>query len=340
MVTIKEVAARAKVSVGTVSNVLGGLVPVSTKLRDRVMRAVESLDYHPNHIARSLKLRQTMMLGMVISDITNPFFPQLVRGAEDAAFEHGYLLVTFNTDDHVEREKLVLSMLRTRRMDGILLVVAPSHGDVAHIRNTLAAGVPVVCLDRIPPRVRVSTVSVDAVRSTEMCVRHLIAMGHRRIAIVTGSLGLQTARERLAGYQNALREARIRLDPQLVVKGDFRLESGYLLTKQLWLGPARPTALFVSNGMMGLGALRAIRELGIACPQDLALAVFDELPGGDALSPQITAVTQPAYEMGRRGAELLIEQIEGKRKTVKPVRIRLEAELKVRESTVGSQRKS
>ncbi len=334
MVTIKDVAERARVSVGTVSNVLRGLIPVSPALRDRVLEAIRHLDYHPNQIARSLKTRQTFMLGMVISDITNPFFPQLTRGAEDAALEHNYVLVTFNTDDQLDREKRILSVLRTRRMDGVLLVVAPNHGDVAHIRNTIEAGIPIVCLDRIPRGLRLSSVSVDGVKSTEMCMRHLIALGHRKIAILTGSLGLETAADRLAGYRNGLREAGLPVERDLILEGDFRSASGYLLTKRLWLGGHRPTALFVSNGMMGIGALQAIRELGIRCPEDLALAMFDDLPLTEALCPPVTAIAQPAYEMGRRGAELLIAQIEG-RVPGKPQRILLEAELKIRESTAG-----
>src|SRR3974390_162687 len=122
MATIKEVARRAHVSVGTVSNVLSGAVPVSDRLKERVLQIIRELDYHPNHVARSLKIRQTKMLGMVVSDITNAFFPQVVRGAEDAAWKHSYMMITFNSDDQLEREKQVLSALRARRVDGILLV--------------------------------------------------------------------------------------------------------------------------------------------------------------------------------------------------------------------------
>src|SRR5690349_1387424 len=137
MATIKEVARRAKVSVGTVSNVLSGTIPVSEKLRDRVMQVIRDLDYHPNHVARSLKIRQTKMLGMVVSDLTNPFFPLLVRGAEDAAWKNDYMLLTFNCDDQVEREQQVLSALRTRRVDGILLVAASTLGDLSHIEGVV-----------------------------------------------------------------------------------------------------------------------------------------------------------------------------------------------------------
>jgi LacI family transcriptional regulator len=269
---------------------------------------------------------------MVMSDITNPFFPQLTRGAEDAALKHGYLLVASNTDDQFEREKIVLSVLRNRRVDGILLVVAPSVEGSEHIERTLASGIPIVFLDRVPPSVRASSVAVDAVYGTEICIRHLTSLGHRKIAIITGNLQLRTAADRLQGYKNALREAEIEVDPSLIMEGDFRLESGYLLTKQLLLGRWRPTALFVSNCMMGLGALRALKEMGVRCPEDLALAVFDELPGNGSFYPEVTAVVQPAYQVGYRGAELLIQQIEGANTDF--TELRLKPELRIRESTL------
>lgn len=338
MATIKEVAKLAKVSVGTVSNVLGGSVRVGPAVRDRVLKAIERLDYHPDHFARSLKTRQSHMLGIVISDIGNPFFPQLTRGAEDAAIKHNYLLVTFNTDDQLEREKRVLSVLRSRRMDGILLVVAPNGGQVQHIEKTIAAGIPLLCLDRIIHQLPVSCVAVDNVAGAEMCVRHLLSVGHRKIGMLTGNLQLQNAVERLQGYENALREAQIPIDRDLILEGDFRVEGGYLLTKKMWLGGKKPTALFVSNCMMGLGVLKALREMGVGCPDDVALAVFDEVPGNGSFYPEITTVVQPAYEIGYKGAELLIEQIERGGPDYKPVEIRIQPELRIRESTLPPER--
>jgi LacI family transcriptional regulator len=333
MATIKEVAKHAQVSVGTVSNVLSGSPRVSPGVRDRVTAAIAALDYHPNQIARSLKTRQTKLLGMIISDITNPFFPQLTRGAEDAALKHGYLLVASNTDDQLEREKRVLSVLRNRRVDGILLVVAPSEEGAEHIERTLSSGIPIVCLDRVPPGLQISSVAVDAVYGAETCIRHLISLGHRSIGIITGNLHLQTALDRLQGYKNALAEANIEIDPSLIMEGDFRQQSGYILTKELLLGVRRPSALFVSNSMMCLGALKAMKEIAVSCPEDLAIAVFDELPGSGSFYPEVTAVVQPAYDIGFQGAQLLIRKIEGeKHKT--PVTIRLRPELRIRESTL------
>lgn len=335
MPTLREIADRAGVSVGTVSNVINGTAAVSAERRERVLAAIQELDYQPNHVARSLKIKKTRMLGMVISDITNPFFPQLVRGAEDAALKNSYLLITFNTDDNVEREKRVLSVLRQRRVDGVLLVVAPNAGDDGHIRGILDSGMPIVCLDRLPAGIEVDSVSVDNVTGARDCVRHLISMGHRRIAILTGPRAVQTAAERLQGYQEALIQAGIAVDPGLVLEGDFRSESGYRLGRALLAGSDRPTAVFVCNNMMALGLLRALAELGLNCPRDVAVASFDDFPLAEAFQPRMTAVAQPAYCIGYRGAELLIARIEGRPAEPRPSRIRLATQLLVRESSTG-----
>jgi LacI family transcriptional regulator len=333
--TIKDVARRAGVSLGTVSHVLSGSVPVSAVLRERVERAMRELDYHLNQNARNLKLRRTNTLGMVISDITNPFFPLVVRGAEDAASESGYLLTIIDTDDSLERERAVVSVLRTHRMDGVLVVVAPQSGVAVHLRNTLRAGTPVVCLDRVPAGLAIDSVVVDNLKGALMCTRHLVAMGHRRIGFLGGSPGLQTARDRLLGWRTALAESGIEPDPGLLREGDFRLDSGYRLAKDLCLSRQAPTALFAANGMMGLGALKALQELGLRCPEDVALAVFDDVPSADVFRPHLTVVSQPAYQIGRRGAELLIQRLCGQIRSRKPVAIVLEPELIVRESTAG-----
>lgn len=331
MATIKEVARRAKVSVGTVSNVLSGTVPVSEKLRTRVLQVIRDLDYHPNHVARSLKIRQTKMLGMVVSDLTNPFFPQMVRGAEDAAWQHNYMLITFNTDDQMERERQVLAALRSRRVDGILLVAATTEGDMSHIRGVVDSGIPVVCLDRVLREFPLDSVTVDNVAGAQECVAHLIGAGHRRIAVITGSLHLQVARDRLEGYQRALSAAGIEFDQSLVGDGHFRSEGGYETARRL-LAEQRPTAVFSSNAMMTLGLLRALVEARLRCPQDVAVATFDDPSFSEALRPQLTSVSQPSYDLGFKGAELLIRRI------AEPARRRtnlvLKTELRVRESSL------
>jgi LacI family transcriptional regulator len=336
MATIKDVAKRAGVSMGTASNVIRGSATVKRPLRERVEEAIRDLGFQPNHAARSLKSSRSHTLGMVISDITNPFFPLLVRGAEDAALEHGYLLNTFNTDDRVERERTIFSMLRQRRVDGVMAVVAPSPDPPAHLQHIMDTGVPLVCLDRMPADLRVDSVLVDNVRGAAMCVRHLISMGHRTIGVISGSPSLQTAQDRVAGYRLALSESGIPFNSALIREGNFRPESGHTLTKDLCLSIPVPTALFVTNGTMGMGALKAVQELGLRCPQDIALAVFDDVPGADVFRPQLTVVSQPAYQMGYQGTGLLIQRITGHTESTEPIRIVLQPELKIRESTNGA----
>lgn len=332
MVTIREVARRAKVSVGTVSNVLAGLETVRPELRRRVNDAMRELDYHPNQIARSLKTRSTKTLGMVIGDITNPFFPLMVRGAEDAALAKGYLLFTLNTDDRIERERSTLALLRARKVDGILLTISPD-GDNTHIQSMLESQIHVVALDRYPDGLDIDSACVDSLKGARMCMHHLVSRGHKRIGIVTGSEKVPTSRERVRGYTEVLAETGIDFDASLIKHGDNRLESGYRLTKDLLLDSRPPTAIFTANAMMGFGALKAMQELGLRCPEDVALAVFDDVPFGDVLQPRLTVVAQPAYEMGRLGAELLISRIESKDAPPSPTHIQLAPELIVREST-------
>ncbi|MEJ2007680.1 MAG: LacI family DNA-binding transcriptional regulator [Acidobacteriota bacterium] len=319
----------------TLSNVLNDTARVSDLIRQRVHAAIEELEYQPNHVARSLKLKTTKMLGMIISDITNPFFSQMVRGAEDAAPKRNYLLLTFNTDDRVEREKQVLRVLRSRRVDGVLLVVAPSEERPAHITDTIDSGLPIAWLDRLPPEIRLDSVTVDNVAATQECVRHLVSQGHSEIGIITGSLFLETVRQRLQGYKKALEPAGIPVRQELICEGDFREETGYQLGRKILARPDRPSALFLSNSLMAIDVLRAIEELELRCPEEIALAPFDDLPLTEVFRPHLTAVSQPAFSIGYAGAELLIQRAESKGNSDTPIAIRLLTQLKMRESTLG-----
>jgi LacI family transcriptional regulator len=331
MATIVEVANRASVSIATVSNVIRGTKPVSLKLEERVRAAMLELDYSPNAIARGLKTKQSYMLGLVLPDITNPFFPGIIRGAEDTAFDRGYFLVNVNTDEQVGRERRVISALRSYRADGILLASAPGT-DAEHIRRAISHGVAVVFLDRLVSSVKADAVLLDNVRGAKECVRHLLQLGHRRVAIITGPLSLQNARERLQGYKAALRACNVSFDPSLVFEGDYRMESGERSMRDLLSLKARPTAVFVCNGVMTVGALKAAGEAGLEFPRDMSIATFDDLAFDHSSHPHLTVVVQPSYEMGARAANLLIDRIEG-RMTGDPVTVRVVPTLVTREST-------
>ena len=334
MPTIVEVAKRARVSTATVSNVIRGTRKVSEARAARVHAAIRDLNYFPNEIARSLKVRQTRMLAMVLPDITNPFFPELIRGAEDAAFARGYFLLTANTDEQPGRERRIVAALRSYRVDGILLATAQGTGDqdTSHIAGMVNAGVSVVCLDRAVPNVATDAVLLDNVGGARDCVRHLVQQGHRRIAIITGSLHLQTGYERLEGYKLALYDAGIAENSKWIKEGDFRFESARFLSEQLLKQRSRPTAIFTCNGVMARGVLKTLENRNLHSPRDIALATFDDLTVDQSFHPHVTAVVQPSYEIGARAASMLMDRIEGRLgKEVSVVRVA--PRLVLREST-------
>src|ERR1041385_971276 len=224
MPTIKEGAERAGVAIGTVSHVINGSVPVSDGLRRKVQAAIRELDYHPNHVARSLKTSRTRTLGIIVPDMTISFYPQIIRGAEYAARERAYSLIAVNSDESAARQKELLSLLRSQRVEGILLVIASTHTPLNQISRLIEAGILIVCLDRIPDRISTDSVSVEDVSAAEMAVDHLIAAGHRRIAAATGPLMLRNERQRLLGYREAMERAGLPAGDDLIWQGNLRPE--------------------------------------------------------------------------------------------------------------------
>jgi DNA-binding LacI/PurR family transcriptional regulator len=334
MPSIKKVAEVAGVSVGTVSHVITGSVPVSEPLRLKVQAAIKDLNYHPNHVARSLKTSKTRTLGIMVPDLTISFYPQVIRGAETAARDHGYSLIAVNSTEDFERQKELLSLLRSQRVEGILLVIAAAPTPLNQITRTIEAGIPIVCVDRVPDRVPVDSVSVEDLDAAQMGVEHLIAMGSRRIAIVTGPITLKNERRRLQGYRQALQDAGIEIDDELIWQGNLRTDDvNEICRERLASKKRRPDAVFATNGPTALGVLRAFRDCGIETPRDIAFAAFDELVVDDLFSPSITTIVQPAYDIGFRAAEILLERIEGEGTQAPPATVRLPATLKVRASS-------
>jgi len=338
MPSIKKVAEVAGVSVGTVSHVITGSVPVSDELRLKVQTAIRDLNYHPNHVARSLKTSKTRTLGIIVPDMTISFFPQIIRGAETAARKRGYFLIAVNSDDDGDRQKDLLSLLRSQRVEGILLVVAAAPTPISQISRILDAGIPVVCLDRIPDRVAVDSVSVEDTEGAQLGVDHLIAQGLRRIAVVTGPLALKNERRRVQGYRTALERAGIPVDESLIWQGNLRTADVAAMCREKLAASRKPDAVFSTNGPTALGVLRAFRDCGLRTPEDIAFATFDELAVDDIFSPSVTTVVQPAYDIGSRAANLLLDRIEHVEALDDPITIRLPANLRVGESSRVLQR--
>ena len=331
--TIKQVAARAGVSTATVSRVLSGVEGVSPDLGARVRRAVRELDYYPNRVARNLRVRTTRTIGLVISDIQNPFFTSVVRGIENVLQGADYTLLLGNSDENLEREQLYLATLRAEGVAGIIF--APSNDRAEAYGSLLQARLPVVAIDRGPSGLAVDMVSVNNSAGSSDAVTHLIKLGHRRIGCISGPPSLSTADERRRGYEQALQQNNLPFVPSLIQYADFRQPGGYAAMRTLLGLEEPPTAVFVANNLMTLGALHALHEHGLQIPSDVAIVGFDDMSWATSLQPPLTAVAQPTYELGATAARLLLARL---REPQRPVEhIILETKLMVRASSGAPQ---
>lgn len=306
---MRDVARRAGVSTATVSRALtSDAKGVSAAMRERVLTAVEELGYHPNHLPRNMRQRSSRILGLVISDIGNPFFTEITRGCEDVAQERGYNLVLSNTDEDAAREAASLETMAAERAAGV--IVASTGQANESVRRLLSIGIPVVALDRRIEGVEVDSVTVDNETAAYEAIRDLIHLGHERIAMIGGPEAVSPIRERQAGYERALREYRLADRPDLLRRGDLRAGGGYRATRDVLAAPDPPTAIFSVNNLTTIGVFRALVERGLEIPDDVSLVGFDDLPTGELLQPPLTVVSQPTYQLGARSTELLLRRVE------------------------------
>jgi LacI family transcriptional regulator len=311
MPTIQDVAKQAGVAAITASRVINNSGYASEAVRGRVLQAAAELGYVPNTLARSLRSRRSHTLALVLSDITNPFFTTVARGVEDAASDAGYAVIFCNTDESEEEERKYLSLLLQRRVDGILLV--PARGGGEALRQARRQEIPVVVLDRrLPsaPSDQADVVRCDSRAGARQLARLLLDLGHRRIALLNGPVEVSTAADRAAGFWDALKTADLAINGS-VLSGKFTLDSGAEMARAALAAPPRPTALIAANNFIAIGALRALRELGLRVPEDIALAGFDDLPPALVTFPFLTVASQPAYEMGQTATRLLLERLGG-----------------------------
>jgi LacI family transcriptional regulator len=333
MPTMADVAARAGVSVATVSRALSGdPKQVSAPVLARIIDAAEALDYIPNNLARNMRSGMARILGLVISDIGNPFFTAVARGAEDVAQKNGYSLVLSNTDENPQREAASLSVMAAERAAGVIVATTNENGTA--LRHFQDMGLVVVAIDRHIAGLHTDSVVVDNESAAHEAVTHLLRLGHKRIAFVGGPTDADTARDRLRGYERALREARVPIVPELVCRGDFREASGLSMTRALLDLQDPPTAIFAVNNLTTIGVLGALRERGIELPAGMSVVGFDDIPTAELLDPPLTVVQQPTYRVGARAADLLIRRLREPTATVKEV-VRA-AKLVVRGSTTDA----
>jgi DNA-binding LacI/PurR family transcriptional regulator len=306
--TIKDVADYARVSNATVSRVLNNNPQVDEILRARVLEAVEALGYEPNRDARRLRARSSNVIGLVISDIQNPYFISVIRGVEDAAYSQQMNIVLCNSDEDVSKQAIYLRVMEAERVAGLIIVPSDSQQD-EDIQQLQKMGIPIILLDRALANLRMDAVLVDNVRGAYEAVTHLLDLGYQRIALIGGSPSVTTGQDRYQGYRNALTDAGLPIEDALVKNGDFKMESGYRLAHELMAAAHPPEAIFVANNLMTLGALRALRELRLRVPEDVALVGFDDMPWSGELYSPLTAVSQPTYELGQEAVHLLLRRL-------------------------------
>lgn len=331
MASLEEVARRARVSIATVSRVLNKSDKVVPRTRAVVEKALRDLGYRPSRVARRLRMNggSAHLVGLIIPDIQNPFYAEIARGVEDAASASECAVLLCNSDERLEKERFYLDVMRAESVDGVIL--PPFDETDPAVVEFVATGVPVVCVDRSHARVKTDLVEVDNHQGAFEAVRHLIAKGHRNIGLIEGRTQVSTSRERRRGYLDALEEAGIAPRKELMRAGDFKQDSGRILTNELLDLRRPPTALFVCNNLMTVGALAALHQRGVQIPAEVALVGFDDLPWAEALDPPPTVVRQPAYHVGRQAMELLLKRIQQPESP--PVTVRLRPELIVRRST-------
>ena len=330
MATLRDVARKAQVSVSTVSRVINLEPLVKRDTRQKVEAAIDELGYRPNRVAQRLRSINTKnkLIGLVLPDIQNPFYVDVVRGVEEAAYQQKFAVMIGNFDQSEEKEKIFLEVLQSESIDG--LIVAPYRNRDQHIRKVIENGYPVVCIDRGLVGIDVDVIKVNNEAGAFAAIDYLIGLGHTRIAHITGHPTIPTTNERIAGYEKAMLQSDLPVDPALVRSSDSSYQSGADLMSELLAIAAPPTAVFTANNLLTLGALKTIHERGLNVPNDISIVGFDDMYWSMSLNPPLTAVRQSGYEIGSRAAEVLLQKIAHPERSTSSVV--LDTELMVRES--------
>lgn len=333
MVKITDVAKKANVSVATVSRVLNRRGNVKKSTEEKVLEAIRELDYIPNFSAHCLKAKRTLTIGMIVPDITNPFFPIVFEGAENVVKQEGYTIILCNTFEDEYEEMRYLSILEAKKVDGILLIKAPPRsGHEKYMEKLKSIPIPIVYLDRLPELQDIPAVVSDNIGGGYAATTHLLKLGHRKIGVITVQYPLTVHQERLQGYINALRDHNIPINKHYIKKGAATIQEGTSLGHSLTSMKDRPTAIFVTNYKMTIGLMRALEMAGLECPQHISVVGYDDLDWENVFHPRLTVVAQFAYQMGETAAQLLINILRNGVDSLINKRVILSTELKIRES--------
>ncbi|SHE82018.1 transcriptional regulator, LacI family [Kaistia soli DSM 19436] len=309
MTTIKDVAKAAAVSTATVSAVINDSAYVSPPLRARVQAAIHDLKYEPSQMARNLKKGRSELIALIVADLANPFFARMVWAAEAAVAAWGYSLVVFNSDEKPENERKALARIRALSCDGALVVPVGLPTHYAQ-RDAEGRGFPTVLFGRVVDDRHSDTVTIDNVAAASQVTNYLLDLGHTRIGSITGPLHLTTGRGRLDGMLQAMAQRGVAPEPGHVRSGEFREDVAYSVAREMLDRPDRPTALYVANGVMALGVMRALADLSIHCPNDISIASTDTISGIGGLRPRLTRTEHPIIEMTNEALRLLVDRIQ------------------------------
>ena len=322
--TIKDIAKAAGVSQTTVSFVLNDhSKTISEATKIKVRRAVEELNYQPNHAAISLVTRKTKTIGLIIPNIGNPFFAELALSIEECVSKQGYNLILCNTNERYQKDIDYLKLLSARRVDGLLIAISPTKDkeEETKIIDTINhLDLPVVAIDRWLTGMNCNRVSIDHRLGAQLATNYLINLGHRQIATITGPLSVYTGRRRLTGFKEALEAHSIPVNEKLIIEGDYSFNSGY--QSGLKVLKEHPTAVFVANDMMAFGLLKAAKEMNISIPNDLSIVGFDNLLMSSLIEPQLTTINQPIDELGEKVCEMLFDLIKGSHEITEDIKLK------------------
>ena len=309
MATIKDVAKAAGVSTATVSAVVNESAYVSPDLRARVLTAVRELRYAPSLVARNLRRGRSQLIALAVADLANPFYARMLVSAEAAVSAWGYSLVVFNSDEKPETERRTLSRIRTLGCDGAVVVPV---GAATHYRPREFADLPTVLLGRTVEGESIDTVTIDNLSAGRQAGSYLLDLGHTRIGSITGPMHLSTGKGRLDGMLEAMAARGLAPQPGHVRSGEFREDTAYSVARDLLQQPDRPTALYVANGVMALGVMRAIADIGLSCPENISIASTDTIAGAGGVKPRLTRTEHPIADMTNEALRMLVDRIEGK----------------------------
>lgn len=328
--SVKKIAEIAGVSTATVSRVLNGSDKVRESTAKRVMKVVEEMNYRMDHVARRMKVKQTdsLVIGLVITDIDNPFFSSVAKGVEDVASKNKLVTMICNTNENPEKERFFLNAMLSEKVSGAIIV--PTTGNLDFFQDLVADGFPMVMVDRKPKNLKIDSVSLNNQKGSYEAVKQLIENGHKKIGFVAGIKGLSNTEERLRGYLEALKEVGIEVKDELIVYGDYVEKGGRKAITEFLTLENPPTAVFSSNNLMTLGCIKELYSRKLSIPDDMAIIGFDDSTWAEALIPPLTTVKQPGYELGVNAAELLIKRL--RNGDANSIDVVLNPELVVRES--------